>query len=64
MRFETKVRASVVARSAREYAAQSGLQENSEAGEAAISAPVQVKVVQISVVNRICITIAKSTENC
>ena len=54
----------MVVRSAREYAAQSGLQENSEAGEAAISAPVQVKVVQISVVNRICITIAKSTENC
>ena len=42
MRFETKVGASVVVRSAREYAALSGLQEHSEGGEAAITAPVQV----------------------
>jgi hypothetical protein len=42
MRFETQVEASVVGRSAREYAAQSGLRESSEGGEAEISAPVQV----------------------
>jgi hypothetical protein len=42
MRFETQVEASVVGRSAREYAAQSGLRESSEGDEAVISAPVQV----------------------
>jgi hypothetical protein len=46
MRFETQVGASVVVRSDREYAAQSGLQENSEGSEVASSAPVQVILVQ------------------
>jgi hypothetical protein len=46
MRFETQVGASVVGCSAREDAAQSGLQENSEGGKAAIAAPVQVILVQ------------------
>ena len=46
LRFETQVGASVVGRSAREDAAQSGLQENSKGGKAAITAPVQVILFQ------------------